>query len=29
AEQSVRDLRSAVCLAQEVGAGLGIGKILQ
>ena len=29
AEQGVRDLRSAVCLAQEVGAGLGIGKILQ
>ena len=29
AEQGVCDLRSAVCVAQEVGARLGIGEILQ
>jgi hypothetical protein len=29
AEQGVRDLWEAICLAQEVGAGLGVGEILQ
>lgn len=29
AEQGLCDMRSAICLAQEVGAGLGIGEILQ
>ena len=29
AEQGLCNLRTAVCLAEEVGAGLGIGEILQ
>ena len=28
-EQDLRNLRPAVCVAEEVGAGLGIGEILQ
>jgi hypothetical protein len=29
AEQGVRGLRAAVCLAEEMGAGLGAGQVLQ
>jgi hypothetical protein len=29
AEQDLRNLRPAICVAEEVGAGLGIGEILQ
>ncbi len=29
AEQGVCDLRATICMAKKVGAGLGVGKILQ